>query len=115
MISLLPSIQGFGALTVITTTRGTSATAEEIEALEAEHAAIGATDQRAEALKWRRAYENAKAEQSAAMDRAAQATESRDWYARQLKRCGKAVGQDDPEKIAAAVEAFVRPHKAAKA
>ncbi|HET7864904.1 MAG TPA: hypothetical protein VFL86_10915, partial [Burkholderiaceae bacterium] len=29
---------------------------------------------------------------------------------KQLKRCGKAVGQDDPDQAAAAVEAFARRH-----
>jgi hypothetical protein len=32
---------------------------------------------------------------------------------KQLRRCGKAVGEDDPGKIAAQIEAFVRRAKEA--
>lgn len=88
---------------------------ERNRVLEAELKTVQSDSPAAEALRWQRMYEHSQAEQKAAMERAATATETRDWYARQLKRCGKAVGQDDPDKIAAAVEAFVRQHKAVKA
>ena len=83
--------------------------------LEAQVATIEAGNPAAEALRFQKLYIHAQAEQSAAMERATKATETRDWYARQLRRCGKAIGQYDPERIAAAVEAFVREHKTAKA
>ena len=74
-----------------------------------------ADDQKAEALKWRRSYDVAQRVQSEAMDRAHQAVEREKWAVRQLARCGKAVGQVDPTKIAAAVEAFVRERTTAAA
>lgn len=79
--------------------------AEELTALVA---VAEASDQKAEALKWRRAYDAAVRGQSEAMDRAKQATDREAWTMKQLRRCGKAVGQDDPSKIAAAVEAAMR-------
>lgn len=83
--------------------------------LEAENAALGADDQRAETLRWRRQYDHATSQAAHAQARAKEVTDKRDWYAKQLRRCGKAVGQEDPDKIAAAVEAFVRNHKPATA
>jgi hypothetical protein len=77
--------------------------------------AADADDQKAETLKWRKCYDNAVREQSAAMDRAKQATDREAWVMRQLRRCGKAVGQEDPTKTAAAVEGFVREHLKAAA
>ena len=67
-----------------------------------------ADDLKAETIKWRRAYENATQQQSAAMDNAARAQKREAWAVRQLQRCGKAVGETDPEKIAAVVEAVCR-------
>ncbi len=87
---------------------------ERNRVLEAELATVNSDSPAAEALRWQRMYEHAKAEQAAAMERAAKAVETRDWYARQLKRCGKAVGQDDPDRIAAAVESMARDLKAKK-
>jgi len=75
--------------------------------------AAEADDQKAEAMKWRRAYDNAVREQSAAMDRAHQSVEREKWTKRQLMRCGKAVGCDDETKIAAMVEAACRGRVAA--
>ena len=75
--------------------------------------AADADDQKAETMKWRRAYENAVREQSAAMDRAHQSVEREKWTKRQLMRCGKAVGCDDETKIAALVEAACRGKVAA--
>lgn len=79
---------------------------EEIKAAEAD-------DLKAEAVKWRRSYEHAQRQQSEAMDRAKQATDREAWTMKQLRRCGKAVGVDDPKKIAAAVEAMARERAAA--
>lgn len=85
----------------------------QIEHLTAEIAAAQADDLKAEALKWRRAYDAAVRAQSEAMDRAKKASDREAWAMRQLKRCGKAVGQDDPDKIAATVEAAIRAKAAA--
>lgn len=81
---------------------------KEIEALQADLKAAEADDLKAEAIKWRRMYDNACRQQSEAMDRAKEATDREAWTMRQLRRCGKAVGQEDPTKIAAAVEAIMR-------
>lgn len=80
----------------------------EIEKLTEEIKAAEADDQKAETLKWRRSYDHAQRQQSEAMDRAAEAVKREKWTMNQLRRCGKAVGEDDPKKIAAAVEAMVR-------
>lgn len=81
---------------------------KHIERLQAELSSAEADDLKAEAIKWRRAYDAAQRGQSDAMDRAKAATDREAWTMRQLRRCGKAVGQDDPTKIAAAVEAIMR-------
>ena len=80
----------------------------EIQKLTDEIKAAEADDLKAEAIKWRRAYEHAQRQQSEAMDRAKQATDREAWTMKQLRRCGKAVGIEDPKKIAAAVEVAVR-------
>lgn len=81
---------------------------KEIEKLTAEIQAAEADDLKAEAVKWRRAYEHAEREQANAMDRAARERKLHDFKHRQLMRCGKAVGVTDPDKIAPAVEALAR-------
>lgn len=80
----------------------------EVERLSAENKALAAEDGKAELLKAIRAKEHAQREQAAAMDRAARATDREAWTMRQLRRVCKAVGEDDPAKVAAAVEAMVR-------
>ena len=85
----------------------------EIQKLTAEIQAAEADDLKKEAIKWRRAYEHAERQQSEAMDRAKQATDREAWTMKQLRRCGKAVGVDDPKKIAAAVEAMASERAAA--
>jgi hypothetical protein len=77
--------------------------------------AIQADDPKAEALKWRRAADAANRTASEKMDAVVRMDRDLQWYARQLDRCGKAVGQTDRSKIAAAVEAFVRQHARAAA
>jgi hypothetical protein len=52
-------------------------------------------------------------QQSEAMDKAHKSQEREKWTKRQLMRCGKAVGEEDPEKIAAAVEAMARGNRKA--
>lgn len=89
--------------------------AELADELQAENArlvallkAAEANDLQAEAIKWRSAYDRALVAQSEAMD-SAHASQKREKFSMtQLRRCGKAVGEDDPRKIAAAVEAMAR-------
>lgn len=85
----------------------------EIQVLQGLVTAIEATDPRAEALKWRRAYDDAVRKQSEAMERTKLATDREAWTMRQLRRCGKAVSEDDPSKIAPTVEALARGRVAA--
>lgn len=73
------------------------------------------TDQAAELVNLHRRLDNAQREQALAAEKAAKAQQREAWTMKQLRRCGKAVGEDDPAKIAARVEAFVREHKAVKA
>ena len=82
----------------------------ELVSAQALVAAAEANDQKAEALKWRRAYDAAQREQSKYMELCDQAKKREAWASKQLTRCGKAVGQADPDKIAPSVEAFVRAH-----
>lgn len=86
---------------------------KQVEELTALVVVAEADDAKAEALKWRRAYDAAVRAQSEAMTRAKEATDREAWTMRQLRRCGKAIGQDDPTKIAAAVEAALRVRVAA--
>lgn len=86
---------------------------KENEQLAAELKAAEADDLKAEALKWRRAHDAAVRAQSDAMDKAKRATDREAWTMRQLRRCGKAIGEDDPTKIAASVEAFARQYRKA--
>jgi len=81
---------------------------KEIESLSAQIAAAEADDLKAEALKWRRAYDAAVRGQSDAMSRAAKFDKELSWHGRQLQRIGKAIGETDPTKIAPKVEAMMR-------
>lgn len=54
--------------------------------------------------------EHAQRRQAELQEDAAKLKQARDFYERQLARCGKAVGQRDLDKVAPAVEAFVRAH-----
>jgi hypothetical protein len=80
----------------------------ENEQLQATIKAAESDDTKAEVVKWKRIADAAQRGQSEAMERAAKAVERESWTMRQLRRCGKAVGQEDPDKIAAAVEAMAR-------
>lgn len=85
----------------------------EIERLQADVQALQSDDQRAETLKARRMLDNAVRQQGEAMEKAKRAEEREAWNKRQLMRCGAAVGEADPTKIAAAVEALARKAKVA--
>ena len=83
--------------------------------LQAQIAAAEADDLVAEAVKWRKAYDHAVRSQSEAMD-SAHASQKREKFSMtQLRRCGKAVGVDDPRHIAKAVEELAHQVKRAAA
>ena len=86
-----------------------------MEQLTAQVNSLKAEDKGAEILKLSKLVAHAQREQSAAMETAAKAQQREKWSARQLARCGKAVGETDPERIAPKVEAFVRAHQKVKA
>lgn len=82
----------------------------EIQKLTAEIEAAEADDLKKEAIRWRRAYEHAERQQAEAMERATKERRMHEKKHKQLMRCGRAVGEADPDKVPAAVEAFVRKH-----
>jgi hypothetical protein len=88
---------------------------KQIEELTALVSAAEADDLKAEAVKWRRAYDHACRQQSEEMGKAKAARDREARTMKQLRRCGKPLGVEDPDKIAPAVEAFVREHKAVAA
>lgn len=72
-----------------------------------------ADDQAAESLKWLRAYEGSKVAREQA-DRRARDSEKREKATmNQLRRCGKAVGEEDQRKIAGKVEEVVKAARGA--
>lgn len=86
---------------------------KENEQLHAQLKAMEAEDTKAELRKALLQRDHAIRQQSEAMDRAAREHKAHAFKHRQLMRCGKAVGEDDPDKIAAAVEAFARQRRVA--
>ena len=70
--------------------------------------AVSADDPRAEALKWRQAHQSAERRISELMRTVEQREKHIQFLSKQLKRCGKAVGQEDIDQIAPAVEAAAR-------
>lgn len=86
---------------------------KENELLHSRLKAMEADDTKAELHKALLQRDHAIRQQSEAMDRAAREHKAHAFKHRQLMRCGKAVGEDDPDKIAAAVEAFARQRMAA--
>lgn len=80
----------------------------DVERLTALVKVAEADDLKAEAIKWRRMYDDAVRKQADAMDAVKRAEKREAWNKKQLMRCGKAVGESDPDKIPAAVEAFVK-------
>lgn len=85
----------------------------ENEQLHARLKAMEADDTKAELHKALLQRDHAVRQQSEAMDKAHKSQDREKWSKRQLMRCGKAVGEEDPDKIAAAVEAFVRQYRKA--
>lgn len=85
----------------------------ENELLHARLKAMEADDTKAELHKALLQRDHAVRQQSEAMDRAAKERKDHAWKHRQLMRCGKAIGEEDPAKVAAAVEAFIRQHRRA--
>ena len=86
---------------------------KENEQLHAKLKAMEADDTKAELRKALLQRDHAIRQQSEAMDKAHKSQEREKWAKRQLMRCGKAVGEEDPDKIAAAVEAFIRQYRKA--
>jgi len=86
---------------------------KENEQLHAQLKAMEADDTKAELRKALLQRDHAVRQQSEAMDKAHKSQEREKWAKRQLMRCGKAVGEEDPDKIAAAVEAFIRQYRKA--
>lgn len=82
----------------------------EIAKLQAELDATQADDLKAEALKWRRLAKVTEDKLGEKMDLVQKSFDREARIKRQLMRCGKAVGETDPDKIAPTVEAFVRTH-----
>ena len=80
----------------------------EVERLTALIKAAEAEDLKAEAIKWRRMYDDAGRKQADAMDAVKRAEKREAFLARQLQKCGRAVGETNPDKVAAAVEAMAR-------
>lgn len=69
-----------------------------------------AEDGKEAVVKLSQRLEHAERRQAELQEDAAKLKQARDFYERQLARCGKAVGQRDLDKVAPAVEAFVRAH-----
>ena len=73
--------------------------------------AMKCNDTHAELARVLRLLDHAERQKNDAMADAVSIKRTRDYYEKQLARCGKAVGMADLDKIAAAVETFVRSHK----
>lgn len=86
---------------------------KENEQLHAQLKAMEADDTKAELRKALLQRDHAIRQQSEAMDKAHKSQDREKWAKRQLMRCGKAVGEEDPDRIAASVESFVRAHRKA--
>lgn len=74
-----------------------------------------ADDTKAKLFDMIRMRDNAVNQQAAISARAAALDKNNTFLARQLQRCGKAIGEADMEKVAARVEAFIRLHSKAAA
>jgi hypothetical protein len=86
---------------------------KENEQLRSQLETLMADDTKAELHKMILQRDHAVRQQAEAMDRAHGERKRHDFKHRQLMRCGKAVGETDPDKIAPAVEAFVRQFRKA--
>lgn len=85
----------------------------DLEAANKLIAAAEADDLKAEAIKWRKIAEMAQREQHEIQGRLVERENELRRQMGWLRRIGKAVGEDNPTKIAATVEAFVRTMRAA--
>lgn len=81
------------------------------ERLAREVASLSSDDTKAELSKVIRTKEHLERQVADEMSKNASIAKQRDFYARQLRRCGKAVGVEDLDAVAPAVEAFVRAHR----
>lgn len=86
---------------------------KENEQLHAQVKALTAEDTKAELHKTLLQRDHAVRQQSDAMDNAKRSQDREKRTARMLARCGKAVGEEDPDKIAPAVEAMAREFRKA--
>jgi len=84
---------------------------KQVEELTALVAAAEADDLKAEAMKWRQMYEQARRSQADAMDNAARSAKELDALRRDMQAIGRAVGEQDLRKVVRATQAFVRQHK----
>lgn len=83
----------------------------EIETLQQEIEVANADDLKAEAIKWKRIADIARNRQNELQETVKKREDELGRLTRSLRRIGKAVGEEDPTKIAATVEAFVRSMK----
>lgn len=90
------------------------ATQRKLEVAEKLIEVMQADDQKAETRKALLRAEHAERRQGELMDSAKKSQDREKWTHRQLMRCGKAVGEEDPSRIAATVEAFTRAFKLEK-
>lgn len=86
-------------------------TQRELEAAQRQIQAMSADDQRAETLKWQRMADVAARRQEEIQDRLVEREAELSRLMKTLRRIGTAVGEDDPTKVAATVESFVRAMK----
>ncbi len=82
--------------------------AEQIKVLQAQVAAAMADDPKAEAMKYQRIAAIATTRQNEMMARVNEREEEIKRHVNTLRRIGRAVGEEDPARVAATVEAFVR-------
>ena len=87
-------------------------TQKELEEAQAVIRVAETDDLKAEAIKWKRINETSVRRQNELMDSAARKDKELTRMMTVLRRIGRAVGEDDTFKIAAAVEAFVASMKA---
>lgn len=87
----------------------------EVERLTGEVKAAEADDLKAEAIKWRRAYEHAKRQADEKQEAAHRYQVELQKAADRLTRIGKLFGERDPSKVPALVETMFRKHERAPA
>lgn len=87
--------------------------AVELLSLRTQIAAAEADDVKAEAMKWRRLRDIAQTRQNELMQTVKDREDEIKKHVKSLRRIGAAVGEDDPSKVAATVEEFVRNMKVA--